>query len=149
MARLDSRRIGTVVLSIWRRHFDQRGTKSQSRAIVGQGHCRSGMYAAACEAGLELLIRRHRNPARVCDHHAAVWHATDEQRTGARSLRTSETRRSTGDEPAIEPPVKSNPGSALPRLIWEVSRLVEFLFRSMRNGWNPLPATAGAVPSPP
>src|SRR6516165_9427762 len=67
MSRLNARRIGIVVFSVWRGHFDQRGTKRRSRAVVRQRHCRRGVCTAAGEAGLKLLIGGHRNATGICN----------------------------------------------------------------------------------
>ena len=111
---------------------------------VGFVGCRRGcMHGAAEETGLELLIGADAG---------RIYYVRAIGATGPgwpiRAIATR-ARRWTGDKPAVVPPVEAEPRPALPRLILQVSGLVEFFVvvdaerrkfprhRNDRNGARP------------
>src|SRR5579862_1020176 len=117
-----------VVLSVGRRHFDERRTELRRGTVVGQRVGGRGANAVTGESGFELLIGGERYRADVGSHHAYIGHAAEDGR--ARAIVESveaEARGGAGDQAAVIAPVETNPGPALPGLILQMGGLVEFL----------------------
>src|ERR1700728_1860226 len=126
--RRDARRLVVVVLGVGGRHLYQRGAKRRCGAIEGQRRRRGCTDAVASEPGFGLLVGRKRNLAHVGSAYADVVHTTEDQRSRAIVRRElPEARCCPCDQSTVIPPVEADPGATLPRLILEVSGLVELL----------------------
>src|SRR5580692_1165023 len=126
--RRNTRRLVVVVFGVWGRYLYQRGAKRRCRAIERQRRRRGCADSVATEPGLGLLVGRKRNLAHVGSAHADVIHTTEDERSRAIVRRElPEAGSCPCDLSAVIPPVEAHPGAPLPRLILEVSRLVELL----------------------
>src|ERR1019366_4640242 len=101
----DARRIMVVIFSPGGRYLHQIRTV-QRRSACGEGCGERRVLAPAEQSRLELLIRRkpgqvHRSRRVRCEGHRARYHA------------------------AVIPPVETEPGPRLPRLVLQVSGLVK------------------------